>query len=86
MSANQKRVWPELVGKDANSALKILKEESGQKTEIYLLKNDLFSFHSGIDDIQTVRDNSPVTLDFCPTRIRIFVDEKNIVTVDPRIG
>jgi hypothetical protein len=29
MSANQKRVWPELVGKDVNSALKTLKEESG---------------------------------------------------------
>jgi len=29
MSANEKRVWPELVGKDANSVLKILKEESG---------------------------------------------------------
>jgi hypothetical protein len=28
MSANQKRVWPELVGKDANSAMKTLKEES----------------------------------------------------------
>jgi hypothetical protein len=41
---------------------------------------------SGINDIQTVRDNSPVTLDFSPTRIRIFVDEKNIVTVEPRIG
>jgi hypothetical protein len=68
MSANQKRVWPELVGKDVNSALKILKDESG------------------FDDIQTLRDNSPVNLDFCPTRIRVFVNEKNIVTVDPRIG
>ena len=29
MSANQKRVWPELVGKDADTALKTLKEESG---------------------------------------------------------
>jgi hypothetical protein len=29
MSAAQKRVWPELVGKDANSAIKTLKEESG---------------------------------------------------------
>jgi hypothetical protein len=68
MSANQKRVWPELVGKDVNSALKTLKEESG------------------FDNIQTLRDNSPVTLDFCPTRIHVFVDEKNIVTVEPRIG
>ena len=68
MSANQKRVWPELVGKDAQSAIKILKEESG------------------FDNIQTARDNSPVTLEFCPTRIRVFVDEKNIVTVEPRIG
>jgi hypothetical protein len=68
MSANQKRVWPELVGKDVNSALKILKDESG------------------FDDVQTLRDNSPVDLDFCPTRIRVFVNEKNIVTVDPRIG
>lgn len=39
-----------------------------------------------IDHIVTVRDNSPVTLDFCPTRIRVFVNEKNIVTVEPRIG
>ncbi|CAF4373268.1 unnamed protein product, partial [Rotaria sordida] len=39
-----------------------------------------------IDHIETLRDNSPVTLDFCPTRIRVFVDEKNIVTVEPRIG
>jgi hypothetical protein len=29
MSATQKRVWPELVGKDVNSAVKTLKEESG---------------------------------------------------------
>jgi len=29
MSANQKRVWPELVGKDANSAKEIIKTESG---------------------------------------------------------
>ncbi|CAF2376678.1 unnamed protein product [Rotaria sp. Silwood2] len=68
MSASQKRVWPELVGKDVNSAIKTLKEESD------------------VDHIETLRDNSPVTLDFCPTRIRVFVDEKNIVTVDPRIG
>jgi hypothetical protein len=44
------------------------------------------SINSGIDNIQTLRDNSPVTLDFFPTRIRVFVDEKNIVTVEPRIG
>ncbi|CAF0830145.1 unnamed protein product [Rotaria sp. Silwood1] len=69
MSASQKRVWPELVGKDINSALKTLKEESAD-----------------IDHIETLRDNSPVTLDFCPTRILVFVDEKNIVTVEPRIG
>jgi hypothetical protein len=68
MSANQKRVWPELVGKDAQSAIKTLKEESG------------------FDDIQTIRDNSPVDLNFRPTRIQVFVDEKNIVTVEPRIG
>ena len=29
MSATQKRVWPELVGKDVNAVVKILKEESG---------------------------------------------------------
>ena len=29
MSATQKRVWPELVGKDADSAMKTLREESG---------------------------------------------------------
>ncbi|CAF1399636.1 unnamed protein product [Rotaria sordida] len=68
MSAIEKRVWPELVGKDVNSATKTLKEESN------------------IDHIETLRDDSPVTLDFCPTRIRVFVDEKNIVTVEPRIG
>ncbi|UJR10616.1 hypothetical protein I4U23_014813 [Adineta vaga] len=68
MSAAQKRVWPELVGKDADSAIKVIKKESD------------------ITDIQTVRDNSPVTLDFHPSRIRVFVDEKNIVTVEPRIG
>ena len=68
MSAAQKRVWPELVGKNAESAMKTLREESG------------------FDNIQSVRDNSPVTLDFNPTRIRVFVDEKNIVTVEPRIG
>ena len=68
MSANEKRVWPELVGKDADAAIKILKEESS------------------LDNIPIVRDNSPITLDYCPTRIRVFVDEKNIVTVDPRLG
>ena len=68
MSATQKRVWPELVGKDADSAMKTLREESG------------------FDNIQIVQDNSPVTLDFNPTRIHVFVNEKNIVTVDPRIG
>ncbi|CAF1065718.1 unnamed protein product [Adineta steineri] len=41
---------------------------------------------SDIELIQTLRDNSPVTLDYCPTRIRLFVNEKNIVTVEPRIG
>lgn len=39
-----------------------------------------------ITDIQTVRDNSPVDLEFSPTRIRLFVDAKNVVTVEPRIG
>lgn len=68
MSANEKRVWPELVGKDADAAIKILKEESG------------------LDNIPIVRDNSAITLDHCPTRIRVFVNEKNIVTVDPRLG
>ncbi|CAF1250284.1 unnamed protein product [Adineta steineri] len=68
MSASVKRVWPELVGKDVDSATKIIKEESD------------------IELIQTLRDNSPVTLDYCPTRIRLFVNEKNIVTVEPRIG
>lgn len=68
MSATQKRVWSELVGKDADSAMKTLREESG------------------FDNIQTIRDNSPVTLDFNPTRIRVFVNEKNIVSVEPRIG
>lgn len=68
MSATQKRVWPELVGKDADAAMKTLREESG------------------FDNIQTVRDNSPVTLDFNPTRIRVFVNEKNVVSVEPRIG
>ncbi|CAF1264957.1 unnamed protein product [Adineta steineri] len=41
---------------------------------------------SDVEHIQTLRDNSPVTLDYCPTRIRLFVNEKNIVTVEPRIG
>ncbi|CAF1267284.1 unnamed protein product [Adineta ricciae] len=51
MSAAQKRAWPELVGKDADSAIKTIQQESD------------------ITNIQTLRDNSPVTLEFCPTRM-----------------
>lgn len=45
-----------------------------------------FFFDLDINHIETLRDSTSVTLDFCPTRIRVFFNEKNIVTVEPRIG
>jgi hypothetical protein len=33
-----------------------------------------------------MRDDSKVTCTFDPTQITVFVNEKNIVTVEPRIG
>lgn len=85
MSATQKRVWPELVGKDVNSAVKTLKEESGL-SKYQFIKWFYFLFNSDIANIRVMRDDSKVTCTFDPTQITVFVNEKNIVTVEPRIG
>lgn len=48
MSANQKRVWPELVGKDADSVIKTIKQESGLYKEnlidLVFFENKIFTF------------------------------------------
>jgi hypothetical protein len=39
----------------------------------------------GFENVQIVRQDSPVTMDFRTDRVRVFVNEKGIVTRIPEI-
>ena len=65
-----KTEWPELVGKTAEEAKKIIEVEKGHE----------------VSQIQVIPSGHMVTMDFRMNRVRMFVDKAGKVKDPPRIG
>eukprot|EP00850_Spirogloea_muscicola_P010835 SM000065S20184 [mRNA] locus=s65:126519:129019:- [translate_table: standard] len=64
--------WPELLGKPAEEARLTVLRESAQLGVVLT--------------VQVLPENSPVTLDYSPQRVRIFVDAAGCVATEPQCG
>ncbi|CAF3839497.1 unnamed protein product [Rotaria sp. Silwood1] len=66
--ASKKHHWPELVGKNGQEAVQIIKKETG------------------FTNVMTVKEGSPVTMEYNPNRVRVTVNKQGIVTVVPTVA
>eukprot|EP00850_Spirogloea_muscicola_P021301 SM000243S08602 [mRNA] locus=s243:113537:116004:- [translate_table: standard] len=64
--------WPELLGKPAEEARLTILRESAQLGVVLT--------------VQVLPENSPVTLDYSPQRVRIFANAAGGVATEPRCG
>ncbi len=84
-TSTTKTCWPELVGKTADEAVQVIKEESGRKNRkegsLGLYQIDL-----GLSKIHVCGPGSRTTRDIDDERVRVYVDEDNKVTTEPTTG
>lgn len=62
--------WPKCVGMDGTECCNLVEGEAKQTRGNCIV----------------LSENSPVTMDFMTTRVRVFVDEDNVVTKIPHLG
>ncbi|CAF3531835.1 unnamed protein product [Rotaria sp. Silwood1] len=80
-----KNQWPELVGKNGQAAVNIIKKETGKIIQMYIDKF-IPKITLGFTNVVIVKEGAPVTLDYRTDRVRVFVDDKGIVRSVPTIG
>ncbi len=81
-----KTCWPELVGKTADEAVKVIKEESGRKKNKNKINLRFYFINLGLKKVQVCGPGSRTTRDVDDERVRVYVDEENKVTSQPIIG
>jgi hypothetical protein len=80
-----KTCWPELVGKTADEAVQIIKEESGRENDWKFLLDSIWMI-LGLSKIHVCGPGSRTTRDVDDERVRVYVDEENKVTSKPTVG
>jgi hypothetical protein len=80
--ATTKTCWPELIGKTADEAVQVIKEESGRKT----LQEIFYQIDLGLAKVQVCGPTARTTRDVDEERVRVYVDEDNKVTSEPYVG
>lgn len=80
----ENRRWPELMGKNGDEAVRIIKQQTGSFIE--LVNGILPSIRVGFTDVMVVRQGSPITMDLRTNRVRVLVNDRGLVSMIPFIA
>lgn len=78
--------WPEFVGQDANEIVERLKAQGTFKRDKNLPLTPLECLSRSGYNPQVKPQGSPVSRDYRLDRVRLFVDEQNVIVQTPHTG